>query len=34
MLAFIVTLTGRSICSSNSYCADNGEVYMQCEQVL
>ena len=30
MLTFIVTITGRSICSANSYCDNNGEVYMQC----
>jgi hypothetical protein len=26
----IMTTTGRSICSANSYCDNNGEVYMQC----
>jgi hypothetical protein len=26
----IVTIAGRSICSVNSYCDNNGEVYMQC----
>jgi hypothetical protein len=33
MLADIVTITGRSICSVNRYCDYNGnegEVYMQC----
>ena len=31
MLAFIVTTTGKSICSANNYCDNNdndGEVYM------
>jgi hypothetical protein len=30
MLTVIETITGRSICSVNSYCDNNGEVYMQC----
>ena len=30
MLAVIVTLMGRYICSANIYCDNNGEVYMQC----
>ena len=30
MLTVIVTITGRSMCSANSYCDNNGEVYMQC----
>ena len=36
MLAIIVTkmtitaLTGRYICSVNSYCDNNGEVYVEC----
>jgi hypothetical protein len=34
VLTVIVTITGRSICGFNSYCDNNGEVYMQCYQVL
>jgi hypothetical protein len=33
MLADTVTITGRTICSVNRYCdnnGNNGEVYMQC----
>jgi hypothetical protein len=30
VLAFIVTITDRSICSANSYGDNNGEVYVQC----
>ena len=30
MLIVIVTITGRSICSVNSYCENKVEVYMQC----
>jgi hypothetical protein len=33
MLADIVTITGKSICSVNGYCnnnGNNGEVYMHC----
>ena len=30
MFAVIVTVTGRSICSANTYCDNNGKVYMQC----
>jgi hypothetical protein len=26
----IMTITGRSICSANSYCDNNGDAYMQC----
>jgi hypothetical protein len=25
-----MTITGRSVCSVNSYCDNNGEVYLQC----
>ena len=28
MVTVIVTITGRSICSVNSYCDHNGEVYL------
>jgi hypothetical protein len=34
VLAFIVTITGRSICSPNNYGDNNGEVYVQCYQLL
>ena len=34
VLAFIVTIMGMSICSVSSYYDNNGEVYMQCLQVL
>ena len=34
MLTDIVTVTGRSICSAYSYCDNNGEVYVQCKQLL
>jgi hypothetical protein len=30
VIATIMTVTGRSICSGNSYCDNNREVYMQC----
>jgi len=30
MFAVIVTITGRSICSVNTYFDNNGEIYMQC----
>ena len=30
MLAVVVTIRGRYICSANSYCDNNGEVYIQC----
>ena len=30
MLTVIVTITGRYMCSVNSYCDINGKVYMQC----
>jgi len=30
MLTLIVKTTGISICSSNSYCDNNGEIYMEC----
>ena len=30
MLTFIVTITGRSICSADSYYDNKREVYMQC----
>jgi hypothetical protein len=30
----IMTITGRTIGSVNSYCDNNGEVYMQCKQLL
>ena len=30
MLIYIVTITGRFICSVNSYCENNGEVNAQC----
>ena len=30
MQTVIVTITGRSICSFNSYCDNNGDVYMEC----
>jgi hypothetical protein len=30
VLAIIVTITGMSICSVNSYCDKNGEVYYIC----
>jgi hypothetical protein len=26
----ILTITGRSICNVNSYCENNGNIYMQC----
>jgi hypothetical protein len=26
----IMTITGRFICSANSYCDKNGEIYVQC----
>ena len=28
MLTVIVIITGRSICSANSYCDNNGEIYI------
>ena len=34
MQTVIVTITGRSICSVNSYFDNNGEVYMQCYHLL
>ena len=34
MLTVIVTLMGRDMCSANSYCDNNGEVYVQCYQLL
>ena len=30
VLTVIVTITGRFICSANSYCDNKGEAYMQC----
>jgi hypothetical protein len=33
-LTDIVTITGRYIYSVNSYCDNNGVVYMQCKQLL
>jgi hypothetical protein len=30
MPTVIVTITGRCICSVNSYCDNNGEDYVQC----
>ena len=30
MLKVIVIITGRSICSVNCYCENNGDIYMQC----
>jgi hypothetical protein len=30
VLTVIVTIAGRSMCSVNIYCDNNGEVYMQC----
>ena len=30
MLTVIVTIMGKSICSANSHCDNNGEVYEQC----
>ena len=30
MLTVVVTITGVYMCSVNSYCDNNGEVYMQC----
>jgi hypothetical protein len=30
VLAVILRIRGRSICSVNSYCDHNGEVYMLC----
>ena len=29
VIVTIMTITGRSICSANSYCDNEGEVYMQ-----
>ena len=34
VLTVIVTITGRCICGANSYCENNGEVYMQCLHIL
>jgi hypothetical protein len=30
VIVTILTITGRSISSANSYCDNNNEVYMQC----
>jgi hypothetical protein len=30
VIVTILTIMGRSICSANSYCDNNNEVYMQC----
>ena len=30
VIATIMTIAGLSICSVNSYCDNNGEVYKQC----
>ena len=30
MLTVIATKTGISVCSANSYCDNNGEIYVQC----
>ena len=30
VLTVSVTITGMSLCSANSYCDNNGEIYMQC----
>jgi hypothetical protein len=29
-IAIIMAITGRFICSANSYCDNKGDVYMQC----
>jgi hypothetical protein len=29
VIVIIMTITGRSMCSVNSYCDNNGELYMQ-----
>ena len=34
MLAVNVTITGMCICSTNSYCDNKREVYIQCFQLL
>jgi hypothetical protein len=34
VIVTIMTITGRSISSGNSYCDKNGEVYMLCKQLL
>jgi hypothetical protein len=37
VLAFIVTITGKSVCSASNYCDNNGnnvEVYRKCQQLL
>jgi hypothetical protein len=34
VLAYIVTITWRSIWSANNYGDNNGEVYVQCYQLL
>ena len=30
VLTVTVTITGMSLCSANSYCDNNGEIYMRC----
>ena len=32
VLTVIVTIAGRCVCSANSYCYNNRDVYMQCKQ--
>jgi hypothetical protein len=34
VIATIMPITGKSVCSVNSYCDNNWEVYMQCKQLL